>query len=56
MSNKPTAKVTAGSVAGALTVVLVWVSSLVGLDVPAYVAAAVTLLLTAAAAYFKPER
>lgn len=46
---------TAGAVAGAATTVLVWVSSVVGLEVPAYVAAAVTVLITAAAAYFWPE-
>lgn len=55
MSARPTPKVAAGSVAGAVTVILVWVASLSGLDVPAYVAAAVTLLLTAAAAYIMPD-
>lgn len=55
MSARPTPKVTAGSVAGAVTVVLVWVASMAGLTVPGYVAAAVTLLLTAAAAYIMPD-
>lgn len=50
---KPTAKVISGGVAGALTTVAVWGASLVGLDVPGYVAAAVTVIITAAAAYFK---
>lgn len=50
-SKAPVPKVVAGTVAGAVTVILAWVSSLVGLDVPAYVASAVTVVLTALAAY-----
>lgn len=55
MSARPTQKVAAGSIAGAVTVIVVWAVGLAGLAVPAYVAAAVTLLLTAAAAYIMPE-
>lgn len=35
-----------GGAAGAITVLLVWVASLLGLDVPEPVAAAVTLLIS----------
>jgi hypothetical protein len=52
----PTPKVVAGGAAGALTVILVWVARLIGLDVPPEVAAAVTLLLTSGAAYLTPQR
>lgn len=49
----PTAKVTAAAAAGAATVLLVWVVGLLGLDVPSEVASAVTVLLSAGAAYLK---
>lgn len=49
----PAPKVVAGTAAGALTVILVWVAGLLGLDVPAEVAAAVTVLLSTGAAYLK---
>jgi hypothetical protein len=52
----PTSKVIAGGTAGASTVLLLWLVSLFGLQVPPEVAAAVTVLLTAGAAYLKPER
>lgn len=55
-SKKPTAKVTVGSLAGAVAVVLVWVASLAGLDVPPEVAAALTLIIGGVAAYLMPER
>lgn len=44
-------KVEAAAWAGALTVVLVWVAGLLGLDVPAEVASAVTALIGAAAGW-----
>lgn len=56
MSARPTAKVGVGASAGAVTVILVWVGSLAGVEVPGDVAAAVTLLITAAAAYFMPDK
>jgi hypothetical protein len=51
----PKPKVVAGGVAGALVTILVWVASLVELAVPTYVAAAVTVVFTAAAAYMWPD-
>ena len=52
-SAKPVPKVVAATVAGAATVVLVWVAGRFGLDVPPEVSAAATVLLTAAAGYLK---
>lgn len=52
----PVPKVVAGSVTGALAVLVVWVAGQFGLDVPDYVAAAFTLLLTSGAAYWKSAR
>lgn len=49
----PTSKVIAGGAAGAVSIVLVWVAGLFGLEVPAEVASAVTVLLSSAAAYIK---
>ena len=46
-------KVVAGGFAGAFSIVLVYVASLFGLDVPDYVAQAVTVLLAGAAGYLK---
>lgn len=51
----PTAKVTAGAAAGAVTVLLAFVLGAIGVDVPQGVSAAVTVLLTAGAAYLKRE-
>lgn len=51
----PQPKVVAGGVAGAVTVVLVWVAGLAGLDVPAEVASAFTVIVSFAAGYFKRE-
>jgi hypothetical protein len=49
----PTSKVVAGGAAGAVSIILVWVAGLFGLEVPAEVASAFTVLLSSAAAYFK---
>lgn len=49
----PQPKVVAGTTAGAATIVLVWIVGMFGVDVPALVASAVTVLLTAGAAYLK---
>lgn len=55
-SAAPTSKVVAGSVAGAVTVIVVWAASLAGLDVPAFVAAAFTTLVSFGASYLTRER
>ena len=52
----PTTKVTAGAIAGALTVILVWAVTFAGVTVPPAVAAAVTVLLTFAASWLVTER
>lgn len=50
----PVPKVIAGTIAGAATVVIVWLlHQFAGVDLPAEVAAALTVLLTAGAAYLK---
>jgi hypothetical protein len=49
----PAPKVVAGTVAGAATVLLVWLAGLLGLAVPPEVAAAVTVLLSGAAGYLR---
>lgn len=51
----PQPKVVAGGVAGALTIVLVWVAGQFGVDVPPEVASAFTVLVSFAAGYFKAE-
>lgn len=52
---KPTPKVVAGTVAGAASLVLVWLAGLVHLDVPSEVAVAITVLLSAGAAYLRRD-
>jgi hypothetical protein len=52
-SKVPTAKVAAASVAGAVTVLLVWIASLSGLDVPPEAASAFTTLTAFLAGYLK---
>lgn len=52
---RPAAKVVAGAVAGASTVVLVWLVGLFHLEVPPEVSAAVTVLLSAGAAYLRRD-
>lgn len=49
----PIPKVVAAGTAGAVTVLLVWIAGLLGLDVPEEVAAAVTAILATAAGYLK---
>lgn len=48
-------KVAASGIAGALTVVLVYVLSLVGVDVPTEVAAAVTVIIAFVAGYLRSQ-
>ena len=49
----PQAKVVAGGAAGAATVVLVYVASLFGIDVPESVGYSLTVLFSFGAAYLK---
>ena len=49
----PQPKVVAGGIAGAFTIVLVWVAGMLGVDVPAEVASAFTVLVSFAAGYLK---
>lgn len=55
-TSAPTTKVTVGALAGALTVVLVYICGLFGLVIPAEVAAAVTVLISFGASYIVRER
>lgn len=52
---KPTNKVAAGGAAGSATVVLIYVAGLLGLDVPAEVASALTVLLSFGAGYMRHD-
>ena len=54
--NGPTRKVSAGTAAGAASVLLVWGLGLAGIAVPGEVASAITTLLSAVAGYWTPER
>lgn len=49
----PVPKVAAGGLAGAVTLVVVWVAGLLGLDIPPTVAAALTVIFSSGAAYWK---
>lgn len=48
----PNRKVAAGGLAGALSVIVVWLLSLAGVDVPGEVASAFTTLIGFGTAYF----
>lgn len=52
---KPNVKVTAGALAGALSIILVWAIGLVGLDIPPAVASALTVLITFGVSYLVTE-
>lgn len=52
-SRRPVKKVTAAGAAGSAAVVLIYIAGLLGLDVPAEVAAAVTVLASFGAGYLK---
>jgi hypothetical protein len=54
-SMKPSRKVAAGGLAGALTTIVVFIATQLGLDVPAEVAAAVTTLFATGLAYLVPN-
>jgi hypothetical protein len=51
----PRPKVAAAGAAGAVTVILVWVAGLFGLEVPSEVASAFTALIAFAAGYLRSE-
>jgi len=50
---KPTPKVQAAGLAGGITVILVWIAGMFGLDVPPEVASAFTTIIATGAAYIK---
>lgn len=52
-SDAPTQKVAAAGAAGSLTVILVWIAGLLGLDVPPEVASAFTALVAFGAGYVR---
>lgn len=51
----PYTKVTAGALAGALSVLLVWILGLLGVSVPGEAAAAFTTIFTFAVSWIVPE-
>lgn len=55
-SLKPQPKVAAGGAAGAIALVIVWLVSLTGLEMPAEVSAAIGWLVTAGVAWLTPNR
>lgn len=56
MSTKtPSPKVVAGGAAGAAVTIIVWGAGLLGVEVPAEVAAAAVVLVTFAAGYIVPD-
>jgi putative flippase GtrA len=52
----PTTKVAAGGIAGALTVVVVWILGLLHVPVPPEVASALTVIISFITSYFVRER
>jgi putative flippase GtrA len=52
----PTTKVTAGGVAGALTVLVVWILGLLHVPVPPEVASALTVVISFVASYLIKQR
>ena len=52
----PTTKVAAGGVAGAITVLLVWILGMFNVAVPPEVSSAFTVIISFAASYFVRER
>lgn len=51
----PVPKVIASTVAGAVTVILVWILGELGVDVPAEVGSSITVVFSAIAGYFAPR-
>ena len=57
ISSTPTRKVTAGGLAGALTIILIWiVDEGLAVEIPAYVGAAITTTLTFLTSYVVQSR
>lgn len=54
-SKRPTRKVGAGALAGAVTIIGVWIAGQFGLDVPGEVGSAITTVLTFGASYMVRE-
>lgn len=52
----PTPKVAAAGITGAAALIIVWVAGLFGLEVPAEVAAAFTVILAFVGGYLKADR
>jgi len=55
-SNAPTTKVAAGGVAGALTVLVVWILGLFHVEVPPEAASALTVVISFVTSYLVRER
>lgn len=55
MSNPPSPKIILGGAAGAVVTILVWLASLASLTVPAEVAAAAVVVVTAVVGYLVPD-
>lgn len=54
-SSLRSSKAVAGGLAGALTVVLVWIAGMFNVDVPPEVSSAITTLIAGAAVWLKEE-
>ncbi|MDP9456959.1 MAG: hypothetical protein M3Q49_11630 [Actinomycetota bacterium] len=54
-SSAPTPKIAAAGIGGAIATILVWVVGLLGLEVPAEVAAAFATVISFAAGYLKGD-
>lgn len=48
-------KIASAGIAGAITVVLLWILSMIGVEVPVEVASAVTVIIAFAAGYLRPQ-
>ena len=48
-------KIASAGAAGAATVLLIWLLSLVGIDVPVEAASAITVIIAFAAGYIRPQ-
>lgn len=55
-SRVPTQKVTAAGLAGALSIIIVWLFGLADIDIPPEVASAFTVVLSVVTAYIVPEK
>lgn len=55
MMNGISSKVGLGAAAGAVTIVLVWIAGMLGVDVPGEVASAITVLITGVVGWWVPE-